>query len=51
MTLNDEVSGTVSNAGGSTAFNNTVEMVTALTSKGFTVVELEEWGPPESVEV
>lgn len=43
LTLNDEVSGTVSNTGGSTAFNNTVEMVTALTSKGFTVVELEEW--------
>ena len=34
LTFNDEVSGTVSNAGGSTAFNNTVEMVTALTSKG-----------------
>lgn len=43
LTLNDEVAGTVSNTGGSTAFNNTVEMVTALTSKGFTVVELEEW--------
>lgn len=46
LTLNDEVSGTVSNTGGSTSFSNTAEMITALTAKGFTVVKLEEWSQP-----
>ena len=46
LTIDDEVSGTVSNTGGSTSFSNTAEMITALTAKGFTVVKLEEWSQP-----
>ena len=45
LTIDDEVSGTVSNTGGSTSFSNTAEMITALTAKGFTVIPLNDWVP------
>lgn len=49
ITLDDEVSGAVNNSTGSVDYANNDELVTAMESKGFTMVELADWIPRELV--
>ena len=44
LTFNDDFAGTVSNSGGSVDYENTGEWITAMESKGFTVIPLDDWG-------
>ena len=45
LTFNDDFAGTVSNSGGSVDYENTGEWITAMESKGFTVIPLDDWVP------
>ncbi len=45
LTFNDDFAGTVSNSSGSVDYENTGEWITAMESKGFTVIPLDDWIP------